>query len=157
MHPPDDAELAQGLAALRENRRRLAEAQADGLPIAARLEEDRTRLERAIRRRTHHLGGEAGAATRFDAERLVASLQDTTFVELVDIDGALHALVASRGRVTHLVVGDTARAEQTTAFARFALRQAARGRPADLRGRRPATPGRPSGAAPPAASATVRS
>ncbi len=34
--------------------------------------------------------------------------------------------------MTHLAVGDTARAEQTTAFARFALRQAARGRPADL-------------------------
>ncbi len=132
VHPPDDAELAQGLAALRENRRRLAEAHRDGSPMAARLEEDRARLERTIRRRTHHLGGQARATTRFDAEQLVTSLHGATFVELVDIDGALHALVAARGRVGHVVVGDTTQAEQTVAFARFALRQTARGRPSDL-------------------------
>ena len=53
-------------------------------------------------------------------------------MELVDIDGVLHALVARSGRVTHVVVGAVSEAEQAVAFARFALRQAARGRPADL-------------------------
>ncbi len=53
-------------------------------------------------------------------------------MELVDIDGVLHALVARSGRVTHLVVGPTPEAEQAVAFARFALRQTARGRPSDL-------------------------
>ena len=58
-------------------------------------------------------------------------------MELVDIDGVLHALVARSGRVTHLVVGPTTEAEQAVAFARFALRQTARGRPTDLVGARP--------------------
>ena len=57
VHPPDDAELARDLAALRDTRRRLAEARAEGAPSAARLDDDRARLEEAIRRRTHHLAG----------------------------------------------------------------------------------------------------
>ena len=132
VHPPDDAELARSLAALRDTRRRLAEARAEGSPTASRLDEERARLERAIRRRTHHLAGTSAATTRFRAGDLVDSLDDTGFVELVDIDGVLHALVARSGRVTHLVVGPTTEAEQAVAFARFALRQTARGRPSNL-------------------------
>ena len=71
VHPPDDAELAQSLAALRDTRRRLAEAQAEGSPTASRLDEERARLERAIRRRTHHLAGTSAATTRFRAGDLV--------------------------------------------------------------------------------------
>jgi CHAT domain-containing protein len=132
VHPPDDAELAQSLAALRDTRRRLAKAQAEGSQTAIRLDEERARLERAIRQRTHHLAGTSAATTRFRAGDLVDSLDGTGFVELVDIDGVLHALVARSGRVTHLVVGPTTEAEQAVAFARFALRQTARGRPTDL-------------------------
>jgi len=132
VHPPDDQELAQSLAALRDTRRRLAEARAEAAPTAARLDEDRTRLERAIRRRAHHLAGTATETTRFEADRLVSSLDGTTFVELVDIEGVLHALVARSGRVHHVIVGDAGEAEQAVAFARFALRQTARGRPSDL-------------------------
>ena len=132
VHPPDDDELARDLAALRDTRRRLAEAQAEASPTAIRLDEERGRLERAIRQRTHHLAGTSTPTLRFRAEHLVDSLADTTFVELVDIDGVLHALVARSGRVTHVVVGAVSEAEQAVAFARFALRQAARGRPADL-------------------------
>ncbi|HET9996493.1 MAG TPA: CHAT domain-containing protein [Nocardioides sp.] len=132
VHPPDDAELAQSLAALRDTRRRLAKAQAEGSQTAIRLDEERARLERAIRQRTHHLAGTSAATTRFRARDLVDSLDGTGFVELVDIDGVLHALVARSGRVTHLVVGPTTEAEQAVAFARFALRQTARGRPTDL-------------------------
>jgi CHAT domain-containing protein len=62
----------------------------------------------------------------------MAALDDTTFVELIDVDAVLHALVAARGRVRHVVVGATADAEQAVTFARFALRQTARGRPSDL-------------------------
>jgi CHAT domain-containing protein len=132
VHPPDDAELAQALAALRDTRRRLAVARAEASPAAARLGEERARLERAIRGRLHHLRGATTETTRFDAERLVDSLDDTTFVELVDIAGVLHALVANTGRVRHVVVGDAGEAEKAVTFARFALRQTARGRPSDL-------------------------
>ena len=132
VHPPDDAELARDLAALRDTRRRLAEARAEGAPSAARLDDDRGRLEEAIRRRTHHLAGASTESAPFEAERLLASLDGTTFVELVDVDRVLHALVACAGRVRHVVVGGTAEAEQSVAFARFALRQTARGRPSDI-------------------------
>ena len=132
VHPPDDHQLAEALAGLRDTRRRLAEARAEGSPTAARLDDDRTRLERTIRRRAHYLAGATTESTRFEVDRLVASLDDTAFVELVDIDGTLHALVARAGQVRHVVVGGTDDAEQAVAFARFALRQTARGRPSDL-------------------------
>ena len=132
VHPPDDAELARDLAVLRDTRRRLAEARAEEAPSAARLDDGRARLEEAIRRRTHHLAGASTESAPFEAERLLASLDGTTFVELVDVDRVLHALVACAGRVRHVVVGGTAEAEQSVAFARFALRQAARGRPSDI-------------------------
>jgi CHAT domain-containing protein len=132
VHAPDDAELAGDLAALRDTRRRLAAARADDSPLAARLDEERARLEQVIRRRAHHLSGGASERPRFRTEQLLDALGDTAFVELVDVDGVLHALVARSGRVTHLVVGPTTQAEQAVAFARFALRQTARGRPTDL-------------------------
>ena len=79
-------------------------------PTAARLDDERTRLERAIRRRTHHLAGSLG---RDHAVRgwhsWSTALDGTTFVELVDVDGVLHALVARSGRVHHVVVGDDQR------------------------------------------------
>ena len=132
VHPPDDRELAQSLAALRDTRRRLAEASAEGSPTASRLDEERVRWERSIRRRNHHLAGASTETSRFEVARLVEGLGGTTFVELVDIDAVLHALVARSRRVTHVVVGPTTEAEQAVAFARFALRQTARGRPSDL-------------------------
>ena len=132
VRPPDDADLARDLAALRDTRRRLAEARAEGAPSAAGLDDDRARLEEAIRRRTHHLAGASLESAPFEAERLLASLDRTTFVELVDIAGTLHALVARAGQVRHVVVGGTDDAERAVAFARFALRQTARGRPSDL-------------------------
>jgi hypothetical protein len=132
VHPPDDRELAQALAALRDTRRRLAEASADGSPTASRLEEERVRWERSIRRRNHHLAGASAQTGRFEAAHLVEGLGHATFVELVEIDGVLHALVVRSGRVSHVVVGSTSEAEQAVAFARFALRQTARGRPSDL-------------------------
>ena len=132
VHPPDDTELAQALEALRDTRSRLAKAKADGSPLVAKLDEDRARLERAIRSRVHHLRGTTVEATPFAAGRLVESLDGAAFVELVDIEGVLHALVARGRRVRHIVVGSTSDAEQAVPYAQFALRQAARGRPADL-------------------------
>jgi tetratricopeptide (TPR) repeat protein len=134
VRPLDDEELARDLSALRDVRRRIAEARGEDAPISARLEDDRVRLERAIRRRRHHLRGTTDRLVRFEVEQLVAALGDATFVEITDIDGTLHALVADNRRVRHLVVGSTGAAEQAVPYAQFALRQAARGRPADLDG-----------------------
>ena len=57
---------------------------------------------------------------------------DTVLVELAELDGVLHALVAGRGRVRHRVVGDAAAAAAAVDFSLFTLRQAARGRRAQL-------------------------
>jgi tetratricopeptide (TPR) repeat protein len=134
VHPPDDDELARDLAALRDTRRRLGQARAEGSPLAAKLDDDRARLEQAIRRRTHHLAGESAAVERFTTERLLVALDGASFVELVDLDATLHALVVANGRVRRFAVGAVDDAGQAVAFARFALRQAARGRPSDLEG-----------------------
>ncbi len=132
VHPPDDEELARDLAALRDTRRRLAEAKATGSQTAARLDDERARLELAIRRRSHYLAGVSAEMPGFETARLVDSLGDATFVQLVEVDRLLHALVARGRRVRHVVVGPVSEAEQAVTAARFALRQTARGRPSDL-------------------------
>ena len=132
VHPPDDEVLAGDLAALRATRRRLTEARSEGSANVTRLADDQVRLERAIRRRTHHLAGTSAGTTRFRASQLIDSLGDITFVELVNVDEVLHALVARQGRIRHLALGAAAEADQAVAFARFAIRQAARGRPTDM-------------------------
>ncbi len=132
VRPPEDDDLATGLAALRDNGRRLQLARSDAADTA-RLERDRARLEDQVRRLTRRTAG-AGLAvdSRLDVDRLVAETGDAAFVELVEIEGELHAVVATRGRVRTQHVGPVAEAERAAEFARYGLRQAARGRPAPL-------------------------
>ena len=90
----------------RDTRRRLAAARAEGSPAGRRgwttnglawsRQSDGGHIVLRARRPRH---------PRFRIERLVESLGDIAFVELVGIDGVLHALVARSGRVTHEVVG----------------------------------------------------
>ena len=134
VHPPDDQELARILAALRDTRRRLGEARAAGADTAARLDDERARLELDIRQRAHHLAGSSDEGPRFDVEHLVAALGDTSFVELVEVDRQIHALVVAGGRVRRFRLGDARDAEHLVSQARFTLRQTARGRPADVGG-----------------------
>jgi tetratricopeptide (TPR) repeat protein len=132
VRPPEDDDLARLLASLRDTRRRLGEARAAGTDMATRLDAERTRLELAIRQRTHHLGGSSEQVPRFDVGQLVETLGETSFVELVEVDGRIHALVVAAGRVRHIPLGDAREADALVGVARFALRQVARGRPVDL-------------------------
>ncbi|MCW2738587.1 CHAT domain-containing protein [Nocardioides sp.] len=129
-HSPD---IAADLAALRAQHRRLAEARAEGAPTE-RLQARVLRLEQSVRQRLFHTRGTGARATSFDVGELLAALaeDDTVLVELVEVDGELHALVAGRGRVRRLRVGSAADATKAVDFALFALRQAARGRRAQL-------------------------
>ncbi len=128
----DPATVAD-LAALRAQHQRLAEARAEGAPTD-HLQARATRLEQTVRRRLLHARGSGRTADAFDVGVLLDALSedDTVLVELTEVDGVLHALVAGRGRVRHLVVGDAAAAAKAVDFALFTLRQAARGRRAQL-------------------------
>lgn len=128
-----DPEIAADLAALRAQRRRLDEARSDGAPSDA-LEARAGRLEQSVRRRLLQQRGSGETAQVLDVGALLTALRedDTVLVELTELDGVLHALVAGRGRVQHRTVGEAATAAAAVDFALFSLRQAARGRRAQL-------------------------
>lgn len=128
-----DPATTADLAALRAQHRRIADARAEGAPTD-RLQARAARLEDSVRQRMFHLRGSGVAQKSLDVAELLDALaeDDTTLVELTEVDGDLHALVAGRGRVRHLAIGDAAAASAAVDFALFALRGAARGRRSQL-------------------------
>ncbi|RSM42780.1 CHAT domain-containing protein [Actinoplanes sp. ATCC 53533] len=130
--PPDDGELAADLAALREVMNRLDSGLAGGGPTAS-LEQDRRRLEASIRARTRRAAGAARpddpTPARAAADEILGRLDGDTLVELVAVDGVLHAITARSGRVRLHTVGPVDAAVREVELARFMLRRLARGRP----------------------------
>lgn len=128
-----DPETSVELAALRAQHRRIDEARAAGEPTDL-LQARAARLEQAVRRRLFHARGNGATATSFDVGALLDALteDDTVLVELVEVDGHLHGVVAGRGRVRRFAVGEAAAAASAVDFALFTLRQAARGRRAQV-------------------------
>jgi tetratricopeptide (TPR) repeat protein len=155
VRPPADEALQADLAALRDVSDRLARTASSGrLAAAARetrpgsparsgspLEQERQRLERAVRARSLRagqastIGSQAGTSgprpqarsSLFAAGALLDALGDDRLVELVDAEGELHALVCGGGRVRRFPVGQAADAAHAVRFARQALRRAAHG------------------------------
>lgn len=128
-----DPETTADLAALRAQHHVLASARAEG-ERTDQLQARVTRLEQSVRRRLLHARGTGATAAALDVRDLLDALGEdgTTLVELVEVDGVLHALVAGRGRVRRLEVGSAADAAKAVDFSLFTLRQAARGRRAQL-------------------------
>ncbi|WP_173081491.1 CHAT domain-containing tetratricopeptide repeat protein [Phytohabitans rumicis] len=127
--PPDDPELTAELGALRDVVRRLDGAHAEGAPTA-RLEQDRGRLEAAIRSRTRRAAGaSAGQLSRFDLAALLDGLGDHQLVEITAVDGVLYATTVVGKRVRMHRIGAVADAVREVDFARFTLRRLAHGRP----------------------------
>ncbi len=128
-----DPETSAELAALRAQARRLTDATAAGENVA-HLRASVARLEGAVRQRLLAARGDGDTARALDVADLLRALaeDDTVLVELTEIDGELHALVAGHGRVRRLDVGDAAAAAAAVDFALFALRGAARGRRSQL-------------------------
>jgi tetratricopeptide (TPR) repeat protein len=123
-----DPATATELAALRAQHRRLEEARASGEPTE-RLERRVVQLEESVRQRLLELPGTGVADGAFSADALLDSLAEdgSVLVELVEVDGHLHAVVVARGRVRRVAVGSGTTARQAVDFALFTLRQAARG------------------------------
>jgi hypothetical protein len=151
VRPPDDELLQADLAALRDLASRLAEARdlasrraetRDLERPTAALEHERQRLERAVRARamrasTHHTRLDSSSRRdvapasdqAFDVDGLLSKLGGDRLVELLDVDGELHALVCGDGQVRRYPVGKTAEAARAVQFARSALRRTAHGPP----------------------------
>ena len=134
VHPPDDDELARSLAALRDTRRRLAEARAEGSPTAAgwttsgrgssgRSGGVRT-TSRAPRPRRTRFRGRGRSSTSLDGTGVRRARRRRRGAARPGRPGGPGHPSWSWAR--------RAEAEQAVAFARFALRQTARGRPSDL-------------------------
>ena len=129
----DDPTAIADLAALRAQHQQLAEARAKG-DRTDQLQARVTRLEQSMRQRLLHARGTGQSASALDVGELLEGLakDDAVLVELTELDGSLHALVAGRGRVRHLHVGEASSAAAAVDFALFSLRQAARGRRTQL-------------------------
>ena len=100
-----DRELVAELSALRSVTRLLSADEEAG-PRRSALEREQRRLERAVQARTRRLPGSGRpGAGAFDLGALWDELGETTLIELVEVDGVLHAIVAANRRVRLHTVG----------------------------------------------------
>ena len=88
-----------------------------------------------MRHERHLLAGTGTrTSTQLDVAGLVDDVGEATLVELVEVDGVLHALTVHAGRVRHEVVGPAEAAIAAVGRSLFVLRQTARGRPTSTTG-----------------------
>lgn len=124
--PGEDKELAAGLEALRSVSRLLGDTEMAASRRNA-LERERRRLEAEVQARTRRLPGSHGPGDgQFDLDEFVAELGPSTLVELVTVDGVLHAVVVAGRRVRLHTLGPVP--EREVEMTRFVLRRLARGR-----------------------------
>ena len=128
VRPSADSDLVADLAALRNVAARVDSAQ-DSRSAAPALERERRRLEAAVRQRVLHTPAIASdQAESFRTADLLDELGDTDLIELTDVDGQLHAVVVTGGRLHLVHVGPTKAAMHALAHALFALRREGAGR-----------------------------
>jgi tetratricopeptide (TPR) repeat protein len=128
VRPPADSELVADLAALRNVAARVDRSR-DSRDAAPALVRERRRLETAVRQRVLRTPA-AGApqAESFRTADLLGQLGDTELLELTDVDGQLHAVVVSGGRLHLVHIGPTQAAVHALAHTLFALRREGTGR-----------------------------
>lgn len=128
VRPPGDEQLISDLAQLRDVVQRLESTPEPIRPPS--LERDRRRLEAAVRDRALRAhGNDSGqSGGRLDLAELQEELGDTALVELIDVGGTLHAVVAAGGELARYEVGPLARAAVEVERSRFRLRWLAHGR-----------------------------
>ena len=126
--PPEDEALAADLAELRRIVAELDEAALAGTTSATLLRRQ-VHLEQSVRRRARHArGAERTVGAVPSLSSLSAALGDRALVELIDVDGMLHAVVLVAGRARLHNLGATSRAHGELQSLRFMLRRLAAGR-----------------------------
>jgi tetratricopeptide (TPR) repeat protein len=124
-----DSELARDMSALREVSRRLDLDLATATQALV-LRRERKRLEDAVRSRILQTPGRAATRTQpLILADLLDRLGSAVLVELVELDGVLHAVTVRRTGLRLHTVGDARTAAREVDFARFLLRRLAEGRP----------------------------
>jgi len=133
VRPPQDDELADTLAELRK----LAETPGG---TTERRAESLLHRQAALERRARQLARQRGITTRYQQKspsiaEIQAAAGEQALVELVDIDGALHAVVLTSRRLSLHRLGPTIAATRLVVTLRFWLRRLLRqsGPPALLR------------------------
>jgi tetratricopeptide (TPR) repeat protein len=122
----EDDDLAAELEALRSVSQLLGDTEM-GASRRNALERERRRLEAEVQARTRRLpGGQRPGEGHFDLDELFAELGPSTLIELVTVDGVLHAVVVAGRRVRLHTVGSVP--EREVEMTRFVLRRLARGR-----------------------------
>lgn len=127
VHPPDDVGFAAELAKLRQITRHLNQAAIEGRPVGA-LEQERRRVEDEVRRHVLRTSGPVAEAPdqHFDIDGILAALGETRLVEIIQVGGRLHVLVATTAGVRRHAAGTWENAVRDAEFSRFALRRLAR-------------------------------
>ena len=121
-----DKQLAAELEALRSVSRLLRDTEIAASRRTA-LERERRRLEAAVQARTRRLpGSHKPGEGELDLDGLFDELGPSTLIELVTVDGVLHAVVVAGRRVRLHTVGSVP--EREVQMSRFVLRRLARGR-----------------------------
>jgi tetratricopeptide (TPR) repeat protein len=131
--PGHDRALVAELEALRSVSRQLEASDMTG-PRRHALDRERRRLEAAVQARTRRSpGSHSLGPARFDLGAVFEELGGSTLIELVEVDGVLHAIVVAGRRVRLHTVGDIP--EREVELNRFVLRRLAHGppRPGDER------------------------
>ncbi len=131
VRPPPSTHAVAQMAAYREASRRLEQARANGENLDRPLRA-RDRAEAAIRRDRHQIAGRSADRPHVDLDAIRDELGETTLIEIVQVDGILHAVALTASRITRHEVGPLENAIKATRFALFGLRRAAVGRTVDL-------------------------
>ncbi|KRF34876.1 CHAT domain-containing protein [Nocardioides sp. Soil805] len=127
---PQDAVIDGLLATIRGLSHRITDEE-DPAELQV-LVRERAQHERTVRLAWAATPGAGGRDTSVTDGELVAHLGDRVLVQLVDVDGTLHAVVVRDGRWRRIEVGASARAAKAVDAAMYGLRTATRGRPVDL-------------------------
>jgi tetratricopeptide (TPR) repeat protein len=129
--PSAHSDLNAGLAAFRKVTSQLEQTRRQGAQNGA-LQREQHRLEGLVRAcALRARGGTVHGPVAIDVGELLGQLGSARLIEIVDIDGVLHALVCGAGQVRQFTAGPASDAARAVQFARFALRRLARARPGD--------------------------
>jgi tetratricopeptide (TPR) repeat protein len=127
---PQDATIDGLLATIRGLSHRIADEE-NPAELQA-LVRERTQHERAVRLAWAATPGAGGRDSSVSDGALVQHLGDRVLVQLIDVDGTLHAVVVRDGRWRTVRVGPADTAANAVDAALYGLRTATRGRPVDL-------------------------